>query len=92
MAFFDGFLFLAENETVTAYVSGALLVIGGLFYITALRLSLKAIKCTLRYLKKCTMEKPTSLLTITKATASDIPLYRQSPIKCGLNIQNHSYG
>ena len=42
---FDGFLFLAENETVTAYVSGALLVIGGLAsYITALRLSLKAIK------------------------------------------------
>jgi protease PrsW len=42
---FDGFLFLAENDTVTEYVSGGMLVIGGLAsYIIAIRLSLKSIK------------------------------------------------
>lgn len=42
---FDGFLFLSENETITKYVSGIMLVIGGLAsYIIAIRLSLKSIK------------------------------------------------
>lgn len=42
---FDGFIFLAENETVTEYVSGGLMILGGLAsYIIAVRLSLKAIK------------------------------------------------
>jgi RsiW-degrading membrane proteinase PrsW (M82 family) len=42
---YDSFLFLAENEIATKYVSGPLLISGALMsYYIALRLSLKAIK------------------------------------------------
>lgn len=42
---YDSFLFLAENRTVTRYISGALLVSGALLsYYVAVRLSLKAIR------------------------------------------------
>ncbi len=42
---YDSFLFLAENKTVTQYVSGALLISGALLsYYVAIRLSLKAIR------------------------------------------------
>ncbi|NNV54823.1 PrsW family intramembrane metalloprotease [Panacibacter sp. KCS-6] len=42
---FDGFLFLSDNDTITAEISGGLLVFGGLAsYYFAIRLSLKSIK------------------------------------------------
>jgi protease PrsW len=42
---YDSFLFLAENKTVTQYISGALLISGALMsYYVAIRLSLKAIR------------------------------------------------
>lgn len=42
---YDTFLFLAENKTVTQYISGALLISGALMsYYVAIRLSLKAIR------------------------------------------------
>ncbi len=42
---YDSFLFLAENKTVTRYISGALLISGALMsYYVAIRLSLRAIR------------------------------------------------
>jgi protease PrsW len=42
---YDSFLFLAENKTVTKYISGALLISGALMsYYVAIRLSLKGIR------------------------------------------------